>query len=158
MSFNGMLFEDLTQRLKQLSELLSISVKTKDAGVASMHQEARLYMFLACHTTLNDLLKSIYEESGLVKKEGADPRNAPGEVLTWMLKEKMVDKQQVMAMAEQYEAAGLLSYDGAWLTTPEDQKVFQDTIKKIPRFYYGMNSFVVNFSKRIVFYQKGQNG
>ena len=154
MSFNGVLFEDLSQRLKQLSKLFSIPVKSKDVGIACMNQEARIYSFLTCHNKLNDLLKSIYDESDLSKKENANPKNAPSEVLSWMLSEKMIDKDQVVAIAQQYDAASLLTYDKAWLMQSEDVKLFQEMVKKLPRYYYGMNNFVLSFSKRLVLYKK----
>ncbi len=154
MTFNGMLFEDLTQRLQQLSNLLSIRSKSKDKAATLMEQEARIYSFMSCHTLLNKLFVSIFEESELTKKPNANTKNAPGEVLTWMLSQKMVTKEQIAAIAQQYEAARLLTYDGAWLINKEDQQVFKDMVKKIPRYYYGMNTFVLGFSKRLVFYKE----
>lgn len=154
MSFNGMLFEDLSLRLKMLNNLFSIPAKSKDSAISRMNDEARIHAFLTCHNTLNDLLRSIYDESELSKKEKADPKNAPGEVLSWMLKEKMIDKDQIVVIAQQYDAAGLLTYDSAWLLQAEDKKVFQDMVKKLPRYYYGMNTFVLSLSKRVMFSKK----
>ena len=157
MSFNGLLFEDLNQRLKNLSELLSIPAKSKDPGINCINQEARIYGFLTCHNTMNDLLVSIYEGSDLGKKENANPKNAPGEVLSWMLSEKMITKDQVVLVAQQYDVASLLAYDSSWLSGPEDKKMFLDMVNKLPRYYYVMNTFVQSFSKRLVFYKEKSN-
>ena len=154
MSFNGVLFEDLRQQLKQLDELLRVPVKSKDTGKALLYQEARVYMFLQCHTRLDDLFKSIYTGSELSKREGSDPKNAPGEVLTWLIKEKMTDKEQATGIVQQYEAASLLAYDSAWLSYAEDKKVYQDFVQHIPRYYYKMNTFVMHFSQRITLHKK----
>ena len=156
MSFNGILFEDLNQRLKHLGKLLSIRTSTKDDGTKLMEQEARIHAFMTCHTTLNNLFRSIYEDSELSKKPKANPKNAPGEVLTMMLKEKVVTKEQVGFIAQQYEVAGLLTYDDAWLLQPEDRKAFKGMVQKIPRYYYGMNMFVANLSKRLIRNKKGK--
>ncbi len=155
-SFNGVLFEDLNQRVKNLGELFSIPAKSKDPGIARMNEEARIYAFLACHNTLHNLLRGIYDQSDLSKQEHTNPNNAPGEVLSWMLSEKTIDKDQVVAIAQQYDIANLLTYDSSWLIQPEDKKLFKDMVNKLPRSHYVMNSFVLSFSKRITLYKEGK--
>jgi hypothetical protein len=156
MSFNGVLLEDLSLRVKQLGDLFTIQVKTKDSSIFQMHQEARIYMFLQSYYKLNDLLISIYEGLELSKQEGSDQKNAAGEALTLMIKEKMINKEQAVALVHLYDAAALLTFDRGWLSSGEDEKVFQDLAQRIPRYYYAMNTFVGNFSKHIVLNTRGK--
>ncbi len=155
MTFNGVLFQDLKMYLKRLSELLSIPAKAKDPNVSLMQQEARIHAFMACHYVLNSLLKDIYDQSDMSKKEGANPQNAPGEVLMWLLNQKLLSTEHVKAIAQQYEAVGVLSFDSSWLLH-EDKKVYRKMLDTIPRYHYGMHTFVVHLAKNIVFYREKQ--
>ncbi len=154
--FDGLLFEDLNQRLKVLGELFSSKIpRTKDAQVSMMVQEARVHSFLHCHKTFADFLHSIYEKSDISKKEGTDPKNSIGEVLTQFYKEGALTKVQVGDFAEQFDSATLLSYDTPWLTEEADKKFYQQRYAKISRYYYMMSTFAGDLSKKVAFIPQG---
>ncbi len=153
MMFNARIFEDLSQNLAVLGEMFSAQVprKSKDPLINLTIQEARLHAFMTSHTSFGDLLRSIYEQSDISKKEGSDPKNAAGEVLTWLYRQRTLTAQQVTAFAEQFESATVLSYDSGWLEHPEEKKLFNERYAKISRYHYMMNIFVGALTKKVSF-------
>ena len=153
MMFDARIFEDLSQNLSALGEQFSTSAPraSKDAQVNLMISEARLYAFMTCHSSLSNLLRDIYDKSEISKKEGSDPKNAIGEVLTWFYKERMLTKDQVTTLIEQFDSAPVLSYDSAWLPLPEEKKIFNERYSKISRYYYIMSTFIGALSKKVTF-------
>ena len=159
MMFNARIFEDLSQNLLVLGEQFGSQVprKVQDPLVQRMIDEARLHTFITCHTDLSNLLQSIYEKSDISKKEGSDPKNAVGEVLTWFYREGILTRKQLSDFVEQFESAALLSYDMSWLDTPEEQKLFRERCAKIARYHYMMNTFVGLLTQRVSFTTRRPN-
>lgn len=152
MMFDARLFEDLNQQIPVLGELFSTKVpRSKDPQVNRMVSEARLYAFMSCHTTLSNLLRSIYDKSDMNKKEGSDPKNAIGEVLTGFYRNGVLSRDQISVFIDQFDAAPILSYDRTWLPGAAEQKLFQERYNKISRYYYAMSSFIAALSKKVSF-------
>lgn len=152
MSFNGLMFHELSQRLTLLGEQFTIRSTSKDPIIRTMKQEAQIYLFVICHTMFADLLESIYERSFTekMKKESADS-DVPGAVLTLMYREGLVSQEQIVQFAEQYKSAQILSLDGTCFLKPDEKKFFQERTTKISRHYYTMSTFVADFSKGVSF-------
>ncbi len=150
MKFDARLFEDLSQYLKVLDKQFSSEVpRTKDQKIQLVLDEARLYAFMMCHNTFNELLRSMYDQSPLSKKEGSSPKNAVGEVLTELVKESALTKKEASIFVEQFDSANLLSFDGAWFLKPEEQKMFASHVKKISRYYYAMSTLLSYLTKKM---------
>lgn len=145
------LFEDLNFRLTRFQEHFGSSAprSSKNPLVQRIIMEARLHAFSMCHSSLRDLLYSIYEGSPL-KKEGTTSENALGEILTWMYQQKMLTVEEAQDLIEQFDTALLLSYDKEWLDTQEKRTLFDERCNKLSRYYYRMSTFSGMLTQRLV--------
>lgn len=153
------IFEDWNQRLALFGEHFSSRVprNSKDPLINRLILEARLHAFLTCHTTLSEFLQDIYKDAYFSGKPGSNPKNAVGEVLTWMYQEKMLTAEDLNDFAEQFDSAMLFSYDRAWLDTPLKIELFDERCKKLSRYYYRMSTFCGMLTQRLVIKKEREN-
>lgn len=153
------IFEDWNQRLAVLGEHFSYRVPraSKDPLVNRLILEARLHAFLACHTSLSELLQDMYKDSPFSTKQGSNPSNAIGEVLSWMYQQKMITAEDLNDFAEQFDSAMLFSYDREWLDTRLKLDLFDERSKKLSRYYYRMSTFSGMLTQRLVIKKEPEN-
>jgi len=145
------LFQDFNYKLAKFGEHFGSSAPRtmKDPLLARMLLEGRMHAFSLCHVALSDFLKAIYNESDLSKRDGAHPEQAIGDVLGALHKEGMISYEDLVDFVDQFQLGKVLTYDREWLEGQDQQRLFDEHVKKLPRYYYRMSTFSGNLTQRL---------